>query len=134
MEQNQARSRLKPKKVPFFKKYLHFMPCFLLALGTYFLLYLLIRKIYPTQIQNFVIKNSYFPFFALLFVANFFFFTFLFLNQKIGLLLALFINLILYFRLNQFVFNGPNFLSLSLLTVIFALLIWSEKIISLRHK
>ncbi len=115
MDQNQARSRLKPKKAPFFKKYLSYIYCLLISLVGYFLLYLLISKIYPNQIQNFIFKNSYLPFFLILFLANFFFFTFLFLNKKIGVVIAFFINLLLYFKINEISFD-----SASVLTVIIA--------------
>lgn len=101
MDHNQARSRLKPKNPPFFKKYLNYTYCLLLALLMYFLLYLLISKIYPNQIQNFLFKNSYLPFFSILFLANFFFFTFVFLDKKIGIIISFLINLLFYFKIND---------------------------------
>ncbi len=134
MEKSQARSRLKSKKEPYFQKYLHFVHCFFIALLTYFLLYLLLSKIYPHQIQNFIFTNSYLPFFLLLFLANFFLFTFLFLNKKIGLSIAFSINLLLYCKINHLLFNWSNVLIIALLIFSFLLLIWLEKIIKPKQK
>lgn len=128
MDKNQARSRLKPKKEPFFKKYLNYIYCLLISLIAYFVLYLLISKVYPSQIQNFLFKNSYLPFFLNLFIANFLFFTFIFLNKKIGLIIAFFINLIFYFKINNFNFDLISCLFILLITAIFIFLIFFENI------
>jgi len=122
MDKNQARSRLKPKKPPFFKKYLSYIYCLLISLVGYFLLYLLVSKIYPNQIQNFIFKNSYLPFFLLLFLANFFFFTFLFLNKKIGLIIAFLINLLLYFKISDISFDFMSALIVIITTATLAFL------------
>lgn len=128
MDQNQARSRLKPKKAPFFKKYLSYIYCLLISLMGYFLFYLLISKVYPTQIQNFIFKNSYLPFFLLLFIANFFFFAFLFLNKKIGVIIAFLINLLLYFKINDLSFDWLSFLVIILIIIVLSTLIFFEEI------
>lgn len=128
MDKNQARSRLKPKKSPFFKKYLSYVYCLLIAVVAYSTLYLLINKVYPSQIQNFLFKNSYLPFFLNLFVANFLFFTFVFLNKKIGLIIAFFINLIFYFKINNIHFDLISCLFILLITIVFILLIFFENI------
>lgn len=128
MDKNQARSRLKPKKEPFFKKYLSYIYCLLISLLGYFLLYLLISKVYPAQIQNFLFKNSYLPFFLLLFLANFFFFTFIFLNKKIGIIVAFLINLLLYFRINNINFDLLSFLIVILIITVLSSLIFFEEI------
>ena len=128
MDKNQARSRLKPKKPPFFKKYLNYIYCLIIALVIYFLLYLLISKIYPAQIQNFLFKNSYLPFFFILFFANFFLLTFIFLNKKIGLISSFSINLILYFKINNLHFDLASILVVVLIITILALLVFFEEI------
>lgn len=120
MEKNQARSRLKPKKEFFLKKHLRYIFSLFVALIAYFLLYLLISKVYPSQIQNFLFKNSYLPFFLLTFIANFFFFTFLLLNKNLGLIIAFFINLVLYFKVLSIEFD---FLSLLIIFLIVTALI-----------
>lgn len=128
MENNQARSRLKPKKEPFLKKYLHYIFCLLIALFCYFLLYLLVNKVYPSQIQNFLFKNSYLPFFSLIFIANFFFFTFLFLNKNIGLAVAIIINLVIYLKIVDIKFDLSSFFVILLISLILILLIFFETI------
>ena len=128
MDENQARSRLKPKKPAFFKKYLNYIYCFIIALIIYFLLYLLISNIYPAQIQNFLFKNSYLPFFFMLFFANFFLLTFIFLNKRIGLINSFFINLILYFKINDLYFDLASILVVILIIAILALLVFFEEI------
>lgn len=128
MDKNQARSRLKPKKEPFFKKYVSYIYCLLISLAGYFLLYLLINKIYPAQIQNFLFKNSYLPFFLILFLANFFLFTFVFLNKKIGLVSAFLINLLLYFKINDINFDLMSFLAIILISIVLTLLIFFEEL------
>jgi len=117
MEKNQARSRLKPKKDSLLKRYLHYVFCLLIALFAYFLIYLLLTKVYPNQIQNFIFKNSYLPLFLLISIANFFFFTFLLLNKKHGFIIAFIINLILYFRISHIYFNAASFLVIFLISL-----------------
>ena len=128
MDKNQARSRLKPKKEPFFKKYLAYVYCLLIAIVAYFALYILVSKVYPSQVQNFLFKNSYLPFFLNLFVANFLFFTFVFLNKKIGLIFAFFINLIIYFKINNIYFDLISYLFILLTTGVLIFLIFFENI------
>ncbi len=134
MDQNQARSRLKPKKPPFFKKYLSYIYCLLISLVGYFLFYLLVSKIYPNQIQNFIFKNSYLPFFLLLFLANFFFFTFLFLNKKIGLIIAFLINLLLHFKISDISFDLASVLTVIFATAVLACLTFSRELRKLIKK
>lgn len=128
MDKNQARSRLKPKKAPFFKKYLNYVYCLLVSFFGYFLLYLLVSKIYPAQIQHFLFKNSYLPFFLILFLANFFLFTFIFLNKKIGLISAFLINLLLYLKISNINFDLMSFLIIILISIILTLLIFFEEL------
>lgn len=134
MEKNQARSRLKPKKDFFLKKHLHYILSLFIALIAYFLLYLLISKIYPSQIQNFIFKNSYLPFFLLTFIANFFLFTFLLLNKNLGLIIAFFINLMLYFKIVNISFDLLSFLTILLITSALVCLTFFEKVKKLIKK
>ena len=118
MDKNQARSRLKPKKPPFFKKYLNYIYFLLLAILMYFLLYLLVSRVYPNQVQNFIFKNSYLPFFSILFIANFFLFAFVFLNKKIGIIVSFLINLLFYFKINDINFNLSSILIIIFITCV----------------
>ena len=128
MEKNQARSRLKPKKPAFYKKYLHYIFSLFIALFLYFFLYLLLNKVYPSQIQNFILKNSYLPFFLLMLAANFFLFTFIFLNKKIGFIIAFAINLILYFKISHIYFNFSSCLIIFIITLILTLLAFPPRL------
>jgi ABC-type polysaccharide transport system permease subunit len=128
MEKNQARSRLRPKKATLWQRYVHYIFCLLLALGAYLALYLFLNKFYPSQVQNFLFKNSYLPFFLLTFLANFFLFTFLLLDKSFGFVIAFFINLILYFRISDIYFDLSCFLTIFLITLALSSLIFFEKI------
>jgi hypothetical protein len=134
MEKNQARSRLKPKKESLLKKYLHYIFCLLIALFAYFLLYLLLSKVYPSQIQNFLFKNSYLPFLLLVFIANFFIFTFLSLNKRFGLIIAFLINFIIYFRISDINFDLISCLTILLIILVLFVLVFWEKIKKLIKK
>ncbi len=134
MEKNQARSRLKPKKESLLKKYLHYIFCLLIALFVYFLLYLLLSKVYPSQIQNFLFKNSYLPFLLLVFIANFFLFTFLSLNKRFGLIIAFLINLIIYFRISDINFDLLSCLTILLIILVLVVFVFWEKIKKLTKK
>lgn len=133
MEKNQARSRLKPKKEPLFKKYLHYIFSLLIALFFYLLIYLLLTNIYPSQIQNFIFNNSYLPLFLLISIANFFFFTFLLLNKKHGFIIAFIIDLILYFRISHIYFNAASFLVIFFISLGLILLAFPPRLFYNRH-
>ncbi len=134
MVENQARSRRKLKEIKktvdlsFLKKYWHYIFCLFIAIFCYFLLYLLLSKVYPNQIQNFIFKNSFLPLFSLLFIANFFLFTFFFLNKKIGFIFAFIINLILYFKISHIYFNFAAILAIALLGLILTLLAFPPRL------
>lgn len=127
MEQNYARSRKKPSKEPFFKKYLHYIFCLIIALIAYFSIYILVKNVYPSQIQNFLFTNSYLPFFALLFLANFFLITFLSLNSRLGFLGAFSINCLFYLKANQIKFDLLSLGFILLSTFILAGLLFFDK-------
>jgi len=128
MEKNQARSRLKPKKETLWRRYLRYSFCLFLALGAYLALYFLLNRFYPSQMQNFLFKNSYLPFFLLVFVANFLFFTFCSLSKNFGFIIAFLINLILYFKINDIYFDLTGFLAIFFITLILSGLVFFEKI------
>lgn len=128
MEQNYARSRRKPVKDPFFKKHLRYILCLIIALITYLSIYLLLKNIYPSQIQNVLFTNSYLPFFTLLFLANFFLLTFLSLNSRIGVLGAFLINSFFYLKINQIKFDLLSLSFLVIGAIILASLLFFDKI------
>lgn len=116
------------------KKYWHYAFCLVVAILSYFLLYLLLNKVYPGQIQNFLWPNSYLPFFITLFVGNFFLITFIFLDKKIGLTLAFMINLTFYFRINHIIFNLLAWLIILLISTTLFLLVYLPTIEMARKK
>lgn len=134
MVENQARSRRKHIEVKkkadlsFLKKHWHYVFCLFIAIFCYFMLYLLISKVYPGQIQNFIFKNSYLPLFVLLFIANFFLFTFFFLNKKIGFIFAFIINLILYFKISHIYFNFATIMAIASIGSILTLLAFPPRL------
>ena len=81
------------------KEHLKYSFVLILALFSFYSLYLLCQNFYPEQIQNLIIKNSYLPFFFLFFITNFFLFTFISLNKKIGLLGSFILSFSLYLKL-----------------------------------
>lgn len=95
--------------------YWHYIICLVIACLAYYGLFLLLNKVYPSQIQHFLWTNSYLPFFILLFLGNFFLLTFLFLDKKIGFYLSLWLNLAVYLKISQveFDFYGISFLGLT---------------------
>lgn len=134
MEKNQARSRLKPKKPSFLEKYFQHIFCLLIALFAYFLIYLLLNKIYPTQIQNFLFKNSYLPLILLIFIANFFLFTFFSLNKRFGFIVAFLISLLFYFKISNIFFDFSCFLTLLFIGLTLIILAFFEQIKKLNQK
>ncbi len=61
----------------------------------------------PEQIANWPLPDMYLPMQMVLFGGNFFFFTFLSQNRRIGLWLALVILIGLFFQLQHFIFTLP---------------------------
>jgi len=101
--------------------YWRYIVCLLIAALAYYGLFLLINKVYPSQIQHFLWTNSYLPFFALFFLGNFFLLTFLFLDKKIGFYLSLWLNLLLYLKISQIKFDFYGIIFLVLLAAILLL-------------
>ncbi|HEX9817364.1 MAG TPA: hypothetical protein VGA89_00490 [Patescibacteria group bacterium] len=81
---------------------LQFLPLLLLASLFYGGVYLLVTQVSPNQVRNIVLSNSFLPFHAFLLPANFFFFTFLTLSKRWGLLVALAIQWLLFLKLQNF--------------------------------
>lgn len=95
------------------KRYLKQLPTLLVSIPFYFVVYYIITTIQPTAIQHLFIPNTYLPLQVPLFIANFFFFSFLFLKSRRGFLMSFFISLLLFFRLQNIVFEWQWFLLLT---------------------
>ncbi|MBU0576409.1 hypothetical protein KJ707_02850 [Patescibacteria group bacterium] len=106
-----AKSRLKTSQQPQLKsirprgslglpkKYFKHLPLLFLSLPFYFGAYYILTAIHPTQIQHFLIPNTYLPLQLVFFCANFFFFSFLMLKTRRGLELSLLLGFALFLKL-----------------------------------
>ncbi len=88
-------------------KYLRHLPTLLLSLPFYMGVVLILQKVPPQNLKNFLIPNLYLPFQIALFLGNFFLFSFLCLNSRRGFLLSLLIQTLVFFKLQSVVFNLP---------------------------
>lgn len=93
----------------------------LLALLAYYSLYWLISNFYPEQLQDVLLENAYLPVFTLLFLANYLFFSFLFLKQEPALLLSFLLNFYLFLRLQKVNFDLFTYLLIVILFSVLAL-------------
>lgn len=78
------------------------------AIGIFFgvLLFFLIFFVSPSSIKNWLIPNSYLPFFFLLVGTEFFLLSFIFLNSFLGAWWTIMLTCIIFLRIQQVVF-GP---------------------------
>lgn len=106
----------------FFAGYYQYLQIFIIAIFFYVLAFLLLRFVYPEQIANWLLPDFYLPLQLTLLGGNFFFFTFVTQNRRLGLWLALSIFLWLFFRLQHFVFTLP--LTLGWLVTVGLLFVW----------
>jgi hypothetical protein len=98
---------------PPFKKYLIHLPTFILALISWYICYYILTRIHPSAIKNLLIHNSYFIFHLSFFFANFFSWSFLFLNSRRGLIIALGTTAMLFLKLQQVMLQPLLILGLS---------------------
>lgn len=103
--------------------YLRFLPLLVLSLILYAIIIWLMKSAPPSEIANILLPNFYLPFMVPLFFANLFFFSFLFLNTRRGLLLSLVIQIIVFLRLQQVIFEWSWLLPLTLSAAGFELII-----------
>ncbi len=99
------------KLIDFFAGYYQYLQILTLALFFYVLAIVIFRYAYPEQIANWFLPDLYLPLQLPLWAGNFFFFTFLTQNRRLGLWLSLIIFLWLFFRLQHFIFTLPLFLA-----------------------
>lgn len=100
-----AISRKKQKAVyqtpAFLKQYFKHLPTLILSLPFYFLVWRILTQTYPKQIQNFILPDSYLLLLTPLFLANLFFFSFLLLKTRRGLLISILISILLSLHLQK---------------------------------
>lgn len=88
-----------------FRKYFNHLPALIFAIPFYWITYYILTSIFPAQIKNFLLINTYLPLQIPLFIANFFFFSFLTLKTRRGFLISLFISFILFLKLQNVVLD-----------------------------
>lgn len=75
-----------------FPRYIRHLPTLLISLPFYAGVYLILTRINPHTIEDFLIPNTYLPLQLVLFLANFFLFSFLLLKSRRGFEVSLLIN------------------------------------------
>lgn len=127
-----AKSRLKPeikkellkKRVKFHevslsKRYFKHIPLLILSLPFYLLINYILHNVYPQDIANILIYNSYLCLLVPFFIANGFLISYFLLNSKRGFDISLFLTLILFLRLQHFIFEYWWFIPTVIVFVIY---------------
>lgn len=104
-------------------KYLKHSPTLILGIVFYFIIFFIFKNFSPDIFKNVLIPNSYLPILFLLFMANFFLFSFIFLNSIRGFIYSLFFLLIVFFKMQNVVFEGV------LISILFGFIVVFEIII-----
>ncbi|MCL4208645.1 hypothetical protein KJZ63_03375 [Patescibacteria group bacterium] len=81
-----------------------------LIIGLFFAVVLLglILLIPPAQVKNFILPNSYFPFFITLFLSSFFLLSWFLLDSLIGVWWSLWLTTLVFLRVQQIIFGWPE--------------------------
>jgi hypothetical protein len=93
------------KKQNLLLRYFKHLPTFALALFFYFLLFLIFNNFDPPLFKDIILENSYLPILILFFVANFFLFSFIFLNSVKGFIYSFYFLLIIFLKMQSVVFD-----------------------------
>lgn len=88
-------------------RYLRHLPTLIMSLPFGALVYYLLTRVRPDAIAHIGLPNSYLPLLIPFFFFTFWFFSFIFLKARRGLLISIILTLYLFFRLNQVVFTWP---------------------------
>jgi hypothetical protein len=84
------------------KNYYHYLQVLTVSLFFFAIVFLIVTRISPSSIANIPLPDTYLLLQIPLFLGNFFFGTFLFQNKKLGLLFAVAIAVILFFKFQHF--------------------------------
>ncbi len=82
-------------------KYFQHLKTFILCLPFYAICFYILKNVHPSNLKNALIPNLYFPFQLSLFLANLFFFSFLFLNTRRGFLISVFVQIFVFLKLQS---------------------------------
>lgn len=87
-----------------------------LIIGLFFTVILLgiIFFVSPTQVKNFILPNSYLPFFITLFLSSFFLLSWLLLDSLIGMWWSIWLTILVFLRVQQIVFGWPELIFFTL--------------------
>lgn len=96
------------KSLKYVKKYFQHISTFIVATFIYFLLLVFVNLVDPNQVEDFLLANSYLPFLILLSIANFFLFSFIFLNSKRGLFYSGLISALVFLNFQSVVLTMPT--------------------------
>ena len=107
-KQAQKKINLNPK----LKKYLKHLPTLILGLIFSASTYLILTRIEPSQIKNFLLPNSYLLFLISLFTASFFLISYLFLSIRTGLILSSPLIIMAFLKLQNVIFEKWLIISL----------------------
>lgn len=89
----------------FFKKYFQHVQTLLLSLPGIVLTFFILTSVYPDDIKNFLIPQSYLPLLISFFAGSFFLLSFIFLNTRRGLWLSVYLTLLLFFKLQMVTYD-----------------------------
>lgn len=85
--------------------YFKHLPTLVLSLIFYGILFIILTRVDPDTIKNVIAPGFYLPFLLILFLANLFLFSFLFLNSKRGLFYSLLLTTIVFLKMQSVVFT-----------------------------
>ncbi|NCN87540.1 MAG: hypothetical protein GW941_01445 [Candidatus Pacebacteria bacterium] len=108
----------KKESVYFLKNYLSHLPALFMAGLFYIILLMVMVNINPDLIKDFILPSTYLPVLALIFLANFFLLSFIFLNSKRGLFYTTLLTIITFLKFQKVIFE-PTILLILVLTIIF---------------
>lgn len=116
--QPRARSRLKPAaprreslrhqmnfSVGGLKRYFKHLPLLILAAPFYVGLILLVTRVHPEYVSDWLLPQSYLPLHLILFAGNFFLFTFLTLSKRWGIFIALSFEWLVFLKLQNVIID-----------------------------
>lgn len=86
---------------PLFERYSPYLPTLFVGVALYIVVGYILLNVHPTSWQNILFPNSYLPFHLVLFLANFFVFSFLLLSSRRGYLAACVLGILVFLKLQQ---------------------------------
>lgn len=116
------------------KKYLKHLPTLAIALLGHWLLYILMSRVRPEQVQNILVPNAYLPVLALFAISQFFLWSYVFLHRRRGLLTAVFCTTSLFLRVSNFAWDWRLIVGLIVFAIIEALVTYVERRVSRERK